>query len=159
MKRSFFAIFFIAIALFMTSCKPADKKIDEKADTIAADYCDCLKNMEAKLSEDTKRIINNAAKSDDPSKSIENDVMKMGVEKGAAIGEEMEAVGDMEDPNSETGRCINKLDEKYKDMYTMNEDKTIKKIIVELDGKQGCDFTASLLKLGLKMKDTPALKD
>lgn len=136
-------------ALILLSCKSADKK----ADAIAADMCNCFKGLEANLSNDTKKIVDNAANAADPEKSLKDDVMALGAERGQQIGEEMSALGDMDNENSETGRCIKDVENKYKNAYTLDEKKTTQKIINELEGKAGCSFTASLLKLGLRMKD------
>jgi hypothetical protein len=114
--------------------------------------CNCFKGLEAKLSNETKKIVENAANATDPEKSLKDDVMALGEEKGQQIAEEMVSVGEIKNENSETGRCMKDLEKKYKNAYTMNEEKTMQKIIKELEGNPGCSFTASLLKLGLKMK-------
>ena len=149
--------FLIAItvpALILLSCKSADNK----ADAIAADMCDCYKGLEAKLSKDTKKIFTDAANAADPAKSIQEAVMELGEENGQRIGQEMESLGEMEDENSETGSCMKGLEKKYDKTYSFNEEKTLQKIIKELEGKPGCNFTASLLKLGLKMKGKPGFE-
>ena len=154
MRKLFFTVAIPAMFLSLVSCKSADKK----ADQIAADMCNCFKGMEAKLSNDTKKIVGNAANATDPEKSLKDDVIALGEEKGQKIGEEMQSLGDMENESSETGRCIKEVEKKYKNAYTLNEEKTAQKIIKELEGKPGCSFTASLLKLGLKMKGKPGIE-
>ena len=149
MRKLFFTVALPAILLSLVSCKSADKK----ADAIAADMCNCFKGMEANLSNDAKKIVSNAAMAADPAKSLQEDVMALGEERGQQIAVEMQSLGDMENESSETGRCIKDVEKKYKNAYTMNEEKTLQKIIKELEGNPGCSFTASLLKLGLKMKD------
>jgi len=149
MKKILFVIVVPALMLLWVSCKSADKKADE----IAADMCNCFKSLEANLSNDTKKIVDNAANATDPEKSLKDDVMALGEEKGQQIGQEMSSLGDMENESSETGRCIKDVEKKYKNAYTLDEEKTTQKIIKELEGKSGCSFTASLLKLGLRMKD------
>lgn len=151
MKKFLFAITVPALMLLLVSCKSADKNTDE----IAADMCNCFKGLEANLSNDTKKMVDNAANAADPEKSLKDDVMALGEEKAQQIGQEMESLGDMENENSETGRCIKDVEKKYKNAYTLNEEKTAQKIVKELEGKPGCSFTASLLKLGLKMKGKP----
>jgi len=155
MKRSLVAVLAMTVSILMSSCKSADKN----AGNIAADYCDCLRSLEKNMSEDSKKIITNAVNADDPSQSIQNDVIALGAERGKEIGEEMQAVGDMDNENSEIGRCINKVEKKYNDTYTANEEKTLRKIIKELDNKPGCTLTAALLKLGLKMKGKPGFEN
>jgi phage-related minor tail protein len=148
MKKFLFTITVPALILLLVSCKSADKK----ADAIAEDMCNCFKGMEAKISNNTKKIFTDAANAADPAKSIQDAVMAIGEENSQQISQEMETLGEMEDENSETGRCMKGLEKKYDNAYSFNEEKTLQKIIKELEGKPGCDFTASLLKLGLKMK-------
>ena len=114
--------------------------------------CNCFKGMEANLSNETKKMVDNAANATDPEKSLKDDVISLGEEKAEQIGKEMEILGDMENESSETGRCIKDVEKKYKNVYTLDEEKTAQKIVKELESKAGCNFTASLLKLGLKMK-------
>lgn len=148
MRKLFFTVAIPAILLLLVSCKSADKN----ADAIAADMCNCFKSLETNLSNDAKNVVKNAANAADPVKSLKDDVMALGEEKGQQVGVEMQSLGDMENESSETGRCIKDVEKKYKNAYTMNEEKTLQKIIKELEGNPGCSFTASLLKLGLKMK-------
>ncbi len=154
MKKILLALTATTLLLTGISCKSADKKADE----IAADFCNCLSGLEKKLSAATKKIVADAAVAADPMKSIQDNMIALGEEEGKKIGEEMESVGEMEDENSETGRCIKNVEKKYKDAYTMNEEKTVQKIIKELEAKPGCSFTASLMKLGLKMKGKPGFE-
>lgn len=144
----------IAFPLIVASCKSADKN----ASKIASDYCDCLRKLDKSMSSETKKVISNAANSDDPSKSIQKDVMAMDEEKQLQIGKEMVGVGEMEDENSEVGSCIKRIEKKYGDAYTMNEEKFLKKLVAELEKDPGCGLTASLLKLGLKMKGKPGFE-
>ncbi len=144
----------IGFSLLIASCNSADKNVGK----IASDYCDCLRKLDKSMSSETKKIISNAANSDNPSKSIQKDVMAMDEEKQLQIGKEMVSVGDMEDESSEIGRCIKRIEKKYDNAYTMNEEKFLKKLVKELEGDPGCGLTASLLKLGLKMKDKPGFE-
>jgi len=154
MRKYWFYTTIIMVTLIVTSCKSADKN----AGKIASDYCDCLRKLDKSMSSETKKIISNAANSDDPTKSIQSDVMGMDEEKQLQIGKEMVAVGDMEDEKSEIGSCIKRIEKKYDNAYTMNEEKFLKKLIKELEADPGCGLTASLLKLGLKMKDKPGFE-
>jgi hypothetical protein len=149
MRKLFFTIAVPAMILFLVSCKSADKN----AGNIAEDMCNCYKGLEAKMSDDTKKIVSNAANAADPEKSLQEDVMALGEEKALQIGQEMQSIGEIEDESSESGRCMKELEKKYKNAYSINESKTLQKIIKELEGRAGCGFTASLLKMGLKIKD------
>ena len=110
MRKLFFTVAIPAILLSLVSCKSADKN----ADAIAVDMCNCFKGLEAKLSDETKKIFTNAANAADPAKSIQSDVMALGEEGGQKIGVEMQSFGEIEDENSETGRCIKDVEKKYK---------------------------------------------
>lgn len=139
---------FVAVVISIISCSTADQKVPQ----MAADFCNCFSKMEKDLSESTKNIMAKASEAADPEKSIQNAVLAMNEEDQVAIAEEMEGFSEMEDENSEIGKCIKNVEKKYDNAYTFNQDKFAQKVIKELESKQGCDFTASLLKLGLKME-------
>lgn len=133
----------------VTACKTADSQAPE----IATDFCNCFKDIEKNLSADVKRMVADAATSEDPEKSMQDAMLNLNEEKALEISEEMVALGELEDDNSTVGKCIKDVEAKYKNVYSFNQEKTANKIIKELDGKPGCDFTASLMKLGIRMKD------
>jgi len=147
MKRHSLAIVAGGLFLIAASCKSADNN----ADKIAKDFCNCFSDMEKNFSSDSKKIFIAAANAADPTASIQNDLMALEPEKQQKVAEELQGVGDIENPNSSVGRCMKDVEKKYDNAYSMNQSKTMKKIIEELD-KQGCDFTASLMKIGMKAK-------
>lgn len=154
MRKSWLYTVVLAFLLLAASCNSADKNVGK----IASDYCDCLRKLDKSMSSETKKIISKASNSADPARSIQYDVMALDEEKQLQIGKEMVGVGDMEDENSEIGRCIKRIEKKYDNAYTMNEEKFLKKLIKELETDPGCGLTASLLKLGLKMQDKPGFE-
>lgn len=147
MKKTLY-LALLTVVISSASCSTADQKVPQ----MAADFCNCFSKMERDLSESTKNIMAKAAEAADPEKSLQNAVLALNEEDQAAIAEEMEGFSEMEDENSEIGKCIKNVEKKYGNAYTFNQEKFAQKIIKELESKQGCDFTASLLKLGLRME-------
>jgi hypothetical protein len=148
MKKNAFVWVAVIATFFMSSCGTADNKVPQ----IASDFCNCFTSMERDLSTGTKSIIAKAADAEDPEKSLTDAVMNLNEEEQTKIGTEMMSLGDMENESSEVGRCIKSVEKKYDNEYTLNQEKFAQKIVKELESKQGCSFTASLLKLGLKME-------
>ena len=145
-KSSYLAL--VTVVISILSCSTADQKVPQ----MAADFCNCFSKMERNLSESTKNIVAKAAEASDPEKSLQDAVLAMNEEDQVAIADEMESFGEIEDDNSEIGKCIKNVEKKYNNAYTFNQEKFAQKVIKELEAKPGCDFTASLMKLGLKME-------
>jgi hypothetical protein len=154
MRKNLVGFTFMAASIFLFSCKSADNK----APQIAADFCNCFSDIEQNFGADTKRIISTAAGATDPTKSLQDQILALEDEKKAQVGKEMESLSDMEDENSKIGKCMKEVETKYKNVVTFNEEKTFNKIIAELEKKKGCDFTAALMKIGMKMKDGGNIK-
>ena len=148
MKKHSLVIVAGSLFLLASSCKSADKN----ADKIAADFCNCFSDLEKNLSSDTKKIFTSAANAADPTTTMQKDLMALDPEKQQKVSEELQSLGDIEDANSSIGRCMKDVEKKYDNAYSMNEDKTVRKIVAELEKKSGCEFTASLMKVGLKVK-------
>jgi hypothetical protein len=149
MKKLFYTIAAPAIFLSLLSCKSADSNIGK----ISADFCNCFKAMEAKLSDDTKKLVNDAANTATPDKSMQEALTGLDPEKAQKVGTELISFGEIGDKNSETGLCLEGVKKKYKGSYTSDEKKFLEKIIKELEVKPDCNLTANLLKMGLKAKD------
>ena len=154
MKKLLFTTAIPAIFLLFSSCKSADKSENE-IEKVASDYCDCFKGMEANLSAETKTIIKKAVNSDNPTMSAINDLNKLDKETDKKVEEEMKSFSIVDDPNSEIGRCIKKVERKYKNEYNTADEETARKVISELEKKSGCDITLYLLKGFLKIRSTP----
>jgi polyhydroxyalkanoate synthesis regulator phasin len=152
MRKLSLALFIAALSL--ASCKSADNN----AGAIASDFCECFRDIEKDMSSDTKRIVAKATEANNPTKSLQDDIVAMGEEKGQQIAQEMARMGELEDENSKVGRCIKDVEKKYKNAYSLNEEKTVRKILAELENKSGCSFTASLMKIGLKVKENPGMQ-
>jgi hypothetical protein len=154
MRKNLIGLTFIAASVVLFSCKSADNRAPE----IATDFCNCFTEIEQNFSADTKRIVSTAASAADPTKSLQDQVIALADEKKEQVGKEMESLGDMEDENSKIGKCMKDVEKKYKNVVTFNEGKTFNKIIAELEKKKGCDFTAALMKIGMRMKDGGDIK-
>ena len=139
----------VIVMLILVSCQSADKKIPQ----IAGDFCNCFSSLEKNLSEKTKGIIDRAANSANPEQSMKDDVEKLTEEEKMSVGTEMVSLGDMENKDSDLGKCMEAVKNKYNNARTFNEKKFLEKMVKELDSRGGCSFTADLLQIGLKTKD------
>jgi hypothetical protein len=154
MRSNLVGLTVITASLFLFSCKSADNRAPE----IATDFCNCFTEIEQNFSAETKRIVSTAATASDPTKSLQDQIVALEDEKKGQVGKEMESLGDMENENSKIGKCMKDVEKKYKNVVTFNEEKTFNKIIAELEKKKGCDFTAALMKIGMRMKDGGDIK-
>jgi outer membrane murein-binding lipoprotein Lpp len=148
MRKNVFALLSLTL-LMLAGCNSADQKIPE----MASDFCNCFSGMQKNLSSKTKQIMQTAANSADPTRTIKDEVGKLDDEEKKTVGEEFASFGEIDNPDSKIGRCMADVEKKYGSAKTMNETKFLQKLIAELESKQGCDFTAALLKLGLKAKE------
>jgi hypothetical protein len=133
----------------LLSCNSADNKVPQ----IAADFCNCFASVEKDLSAGTIDVLTKASNADNPEQALQDEIKKLDEETQMKIGTEMMALGEVEDPKSELGRCIKDVEKKYGKAYTLNQKKFGEKIIKELEAKSGCKLTAAIMKLGLKMED------
>lgn len=136
--------------IVLAGCQSADNKVPQ----IAADFCACFTDMEKSMSAQTKDIMHKAAIATDPEASIEVEVEKLTDEEKMKVGTEMISLGEMQDKNSTVGRCMDNVAKKYDKARTFNEKKFLEKLIKELESKSGCGFTADLMQIGLKAKDS-----
>ncbi len=120
---------------------------------IAADVCNCFVNIEKNLSKETKLVFANAAKADNPSEKLQEEMAKLSKEDQVKVLSEMTFFNGMEDEKSPVGQCIKNVEKKYGYTYTKDKKKLGEKLVKELESKSGCDFTASIWKLGLKLSD------
>ncbi len=148
MKKIVYLLPVVVVIISIASCSTADQKVPQ----MATDFCNCFSTMERELSESTKNIVAKASLAENPELSIQNAVLALNEEEQVTIAGEMESFSQMDDENSEVGKCIKNVEKKYDKAYTFNQDKFAQKVIKELESRQGCSFTASLLKLGLKME-------
>ncbi|HEX7847829.1 MAG TPA: hypothetical protein VF476_18645 [Chitinophagaceae bacterium] len=149
MRKNVFPI--LAIAFLIASCKgSADKKVPE----IAADYCKCFEKLEKEMSDESKKLFTAAGNAADPTKTLEEELLKLDEETQGKVGIELMSLGELEDESSEMGSCIKGVEKKYGKQYTLDEKKFANNIIKELEAKPGCSFTASLMKVGLKVEES-----
>jgi hypothetical protein len=134
-------------ALVLTSCKTADQKVPE----IAAAYCDCFASMRSTMSADAQNLIIEAANTADPQETLKKNLMALPADKMTTVATELSALSDIE--TSETGKCLNRADEKYKNEKTMDKKKFMQKLIKELSSKENCKLTGAFMKIGEKMQN------
>jgi hypothetical protein len=138
----------VVITTIALSCNSADNKVPQ----IASDFCNCFASIEKKLSAPTIDVLTKASNAGDPETALQDEIKKLDEEEQMKIGAEMMSLGEVEDPNSELGRCIKDVEKKYGKAYTLNQKKFGEKIIKELESKGGCTLTAAIMKLGLKIE-------
>jgi hypothetical protein len=110
----------------------------------AIGYCDCFnqnfKNIDPKI----KTIFTNAAESNDPLLFLQKELMSINDPKEQQrIGTEMQKLSDAGEMES----CARKLEEKYK--IDENDKATQKQMLNALKDKEGCEFVAALMKIGI----------
>jgi hypothetical protein len=130
-------------------CDTADQKIPE----IAAGYCNCFTDMEKNMSSKTKDILEKGANAADPQAVMVAEVAKLSQEEQMTVGTEMMAMGELKDKNSKVGKCVNDVDEKYGKSKTYDKEKFMQKLVKELESKTGCNFTAMIMKMGLRLQE------
>jgi hypothetical protein len=146
------------LCLLLTNCKSA-KKEDKKEgkseiSQVASEICNCLSPIEKNLSAEAKDIFLKAASADDPQKEMTAAIMSLASEKQATIAQEFQSFGDMDNPGSSTGKCMDDLKAKYEKKYDIENDEALQQsLLKELTGVEGCSFVAALMKMGSKMKD------
>lgn len=146
-KASF--LFPLVLVVFALSCKTADDRVPE----IAADFCNCFNKLESDLSKQTVDLITTASYKSDPQAAMESELGKLADDDKMKVATEMMAIGKVQDETSDVGRCIKSVEKKYDNAYTFNEKKFGEKVIKELESKGSCNFTAAIMRLGLKMQE------
>ena len=147
MSKNLFLLMIIAVVY--VSCKSAESK----APQMAADFCKCFEEIQSNISDNTMKIFKKASGSANPEKALEEAMEELNEEEQLNVAMELSALDDMDNEQSEIGRCIKNVEKKYNNAYTLNEKKFVGMIIKELETKPGCDFTATLLKLGTKIEE------
>ena len=137
----------IVIAVSLAACKSADNKVPE----IASDMCNCFSATEKNISKSTKDLFVKAANDDDPQKVLQQELIKLDPEDQVVINQELMSLSELQDEKSEIGNCMKNVEKKYGNAYTRDKNKLGDKIVSELESKKGCDFTASIMKMGLKI--------
>ena len=137
---------FVFAVLCIVACSTADNKVPQ----MATDFCNCFRTMEDSLSSEVKQLLTTASNASDPEKAMDEATEGMSEEKKLSIGMEMMSFQSVEDPNSAVSRCMKDIENKYKHDRTTDKEKFAKKLIAELEKKQGCEVTAAIMKLGYK---------
>jgi type IV pilus biogenesis protein CpaD/CtpE len=147
MRRNLSVLLGLAVVL-LAGCATADQKVPE----IAADFCNCFSEIQSKMSAKTKDLILKAANSATPQATLSTELLSLPEEERFEISKELMVMADLGDETSSVGRCMKDVEKKYGDARTFNKKEFAEKVIKELESKQGCDFTAMLMKIGLKEK-------
>jgi hypothetical protein len=109
--------------------------------------------MEKNMSSKTKDILEKAANAVDPEATLKNEVEKLTPEDQMTVGTEMMTMGEMKDKTSKVGSCVNAVDEKYGNAKTYDKEKFMEKLVKELESKAGCNFTAIIMKMGMRLNE------
>ena len=136
----------LVVCVLLSSCNSADDKVPQ----FASDICGCFGNIEAKLSSETKTIFSNAA---EKNTRLKDEIDKLSKEDQLKVLSEMTFFDEIGEENSEIGGCIKNVEKKYGYDHTRDKKRLGEKVLQELESRKGCDFTASIWKLGLKLPD------
>lgn len=143
-------LFISTLCLGLAACNTAN---DSDYEAIASDLCDCFNESTVGLSDETKNALVAADKNGgDILTAVTDHFMEnpdLAVSDGAIItkaGEELEST------------CLVELETKYDNVYsTENEQEIQKKLLEALAKKKGCEFTHSIMSLGLQMQNAGGL--
>jgi hypothetical protein len=146
--RKTVSVFLGFAVLLFSSCETGDKKIPE----IATDFCNCFYDLEKKLSTTTKGIWQKAANAANPKSTMKIEMDKLNAPDKEKVKREILLINESEDKDSEVGRCMEAIGEKYNNARRLDETEFYQKLIKELESKTGCKFTAAAMKLGMGLK-------
>jgi len=143
--KSSIAIIATAVVLVASGCSMGKEK------EVAADLCGCTKALESKLTPEFVQIMIESSKSENPNKAIEEKISAMDADQMMVIIPNLEIMQEMENDEGEFITCLNSIEKKYENAYTINEEKSMKEVLVEME-KMDCAFGVAILKLGLDSK-------
>jgi NADH:ubiquinone oxidoreductase subunit D len=143
--KSSIAIIGMAAVLVASGCSMGKEK------EVAADLCGCTKSLESKLTPEFVQIMIESSKSENPNKAIEEKISAMDADQMMVIIPNLEIMQEMENDKGEFITCLNSIEKKYENAYTINEEKSMKEVLVEME-KMDCAFGVAILKLGLDSK-------
>jgi hypothetical protein len=144
--KSTLAILGMASILIASGCGFLGKEKE-----VAADLCGCTKALESKLTPEFVQIMIESSKAEDPNKAIEEKISSLDTDQMMAIIPNMEIMQEMQNDEGEFITCLNSIEKKYENAYTINEEESMKDVLVEME-KTDCAFGVAILKLGLKSK-------
>lgn len=136
-------LFYLTAGIIMfNSCDFAG---DSDYKNIAKDLCDCTNNSTSKISPETKKALSDASKNN---KGLEDAMKKLteeNPEKAMNDGVAIMSLG------TDLQNCMTKLESKYKDLKTMDEDKDIQdKMIKAFEQTSNCEVLTLIMKEGIK---------
>jgi hypothetical protein len=143
--KSSMAIFGMALVLVASGCSLGKEK------EVAADLCGCTKSLETKLTPEFVKIMIESSKTENPNKAIEEKISALEEDQLMAIIPNMEIMQEMENDEGEFITCLNSIETKYENAYTINEEESMKEVLAEME-KMDCAFGVAILKLGLDSK-------
>gem|GEM_PF-3731273 len=102
------------------------------------------------MSADSKNMIITASNSAAPEKSLEQGILALDEENQIRVSQEMIALNDLANENSELGICMKKVEKKYENSLTRDKKKFMEKVVAEMEAKGTCSLTAAFMRIGLK---------
>jgi hypothetical protein len=139
------SLFTLLLIAGVQSCNQADDKVPG----IAADLCQCFSNIEKNLSPHTKKIFLKASNAPDPKKVLQEEISWLDEQAQITVRKDLLVFTEIDKPGSTIGKCIGSIKKKYGKSNAFNETKFANKIVEELQTKDGCSFTASIMKMGM----------
>lgn len=133
----------------LVSCHQADDKVPG----IATDLCNCFSSTEKNLAPQTKEIFLKASNAADPKKVLQEEIAKLDEATQALVSNDLLVFAEIENPQSQMGKCIAAIKKKYGKANAFNETRFAKKIVKELESRQGCSFTSYIMKMGMTVEE------
>src|SRR5215831_9558925 len=109
--------------------------------------------MEKNMSSKTKEIMQKASNAADPEMTMKNEMDKLNEDEKMSVSSEMMTMGELQDRDSKIGRCMAAVEKKYNGAKTLDKKKFLEKLIKELESKTGCSFTATVMRMGMRINE------
>jgi hypothetical protein len=146
MKKKLVLSLFAASVVFATTSCNLNKEKD-----VAADVCGCTSQLEKQLSPEFVKLVIETTDAPDPEKAMQEKLEAMEMEEMMAIMADAQLVSEIENDKGEFSACMKKLETKYDNAYTFDEEESMKTVLAEME-KLDCKFGAAILKLGMQAK-------
>ena len=148
------SVLFMA-SVILYACGSADSKTSQSAKStskeaqIASEICNCTKPPLDSLSPAAKELLTVISKSNNPNKAVEEELAKIkDPEQQMKVGLEFMSFGStFGDESSPINQCLKRLDTEYP--VEMNDNKSVEKILKELEAKSECAMSATLMRLAM----------
>jgi hypothetical protein len=132
----------------VTESRPeASEPAGDLMQEMAVGMCECMAMVENKLSADTRQMIMDAANAANPKQAMQAAVMALSDEKKIQMEQELMGMQELDDRTTGVGACIKKLEDKYKDLQTMETDQQAVNRVAKAMESVNCPFGMAMMKI------------